>query len=249
MKIILTAIEYEILKYIQQRGIIKTDLRERSTGTHEGVHVESFDIISKLGIQEHEVIKILHSLKDNGILHFKSDVHRFDPSEYFYIWKIASNININDFVTYSNIINYNIENSIILKVLDILKQDKHLSILHWKDFEKLICNLLTAENWQVQHIGKPHDNGVDIEAKFSDDTLGEIISLWQAKKYKSTHKVEVHHARELSGVADRYRATKAFLVTTSQLTRDAKSWIQDDKYRLGYKEHTDIVKWINRVKP
>lgn len=74
--------------------------------------------------------------------------------------------------------------------------------------------------------------------------LGVLRSVWQAKKYKESNKVKLHEVRELSAIRDDVRATKAFIVTTSSLTRDAIAWVKRDLYRLGYKEHNQIQAWL-----
>jgi hypothetical protein len=37
------------------------------------------------------------------------------------------------------------------------------------------------------------------------------------------------------------------MVTTSRLTRDAIEWVKRDIYRLGYKEHDHVKRWIEDV--
>jgi hypothetical protein len=56
---------------------------------------------------------------------------------------------------------------------------------------------------------------VDLEA------LGEIRSVWQAKKYRPTSKVKLSELRELSAVREAEKATKGVMGTTSRLSRDA----------------------------
>jgi restriction system protein len=81
----------------------------------------------------------------------------------------------------------------------------------------------------------------------TDKDVGEIRSVWQAKKYGITNKVALSEVRELSAVREDQRATKAVIVTTSHLTRGAVEWVQRDLYRLSYKEREQMERWVKGV--
>lgn len=106
---------------------------------------------------------------------------------------------------------------------------------------------MEAEGWRVKVTQASRDGGIDVVATKSDETLGEIRSVWQAKKYRPTNKVKLSEVRELSAVCEAERATKGVMVTTSRLTRDAIEWVKRDIYRLGYKEHDHVKRWIEGV--
>lgn len=136
--------------------------------------------------------------------------------------------------------------SYILLALELLRDGKSLSELHWRDFEKLIGDLLESDGWTVFVTQKTRDGGIDIVATKSDPAIGPIKSIWQAKRYGPTNKVTLKEVRELSGVLAMERATKAVVVTTNCLTRDAINWVQRDLYRLDYKDKEDLENWLNR---
>lgn len=125
----------------------------------------------------------------------------------------------------------------LLLARDLLHEGKLLSEMKWRDFEELIGALLESEGWKVKVTQASRDGGIDVVASKSDETLGEIRSVWQAKKYYSTNKVKLNEVRELSAIREEEKATKGIIVTTSQLTRDAIQWVRRDIYRLSYKEH------------
>lgn len=132
----------------------------------------------------------------------------------------------------------------ILLAIDLLRQGKLLSELAWRDFEKLIGDLLESEGWQVQVTKATRDGGLDVVTMRNDPAIGEIKAVWQAKKYGLSNKVRLNEVRELSAIRDDVKATKAMIVTTSHLTRDAIGWVKRDVYRLGYKEKEDLEKWL-----
>lgn len=130
---------------------------------------------------------------------------------------------------------------------DLLKSGRLLSEMHWRAFEELIGALLEIDGWSVNVTRGVKDGGIDIIAVRSDQVLGTVRSLWQAKKYGPSKKVRFHEVRELAAVRDSEKATKALVVTTSRLTRDALEWIKRDVYRLGYQQQGDIEAWVRRA--
>ncbi len=137
--------------------------------------------------------------------------------------------------------------SCLLLAADLLREGRLLSELKPRDFEELIGNLLEVEGWKVKVTQASRDGGIDVVATKVDETLGEIRSVWQAKKYRPTNKVKLSEVRELSAVREAEKATKGVMVTTSRLTRDAIEWVKRDVYRLSYKEHDHIKRWIENI--
>lgn len=129
---------------------------------------------------------------------------------------------------------------------ELLRQGRLLSEMPWRSFEELIGALLEVEGWEVTVTRPTRDGGVDVIATRTDATLGQLRSVWQAKRYGPRNKVKLREVRELAAIRDDHKASKALIVTTSWLTRDAIEWVQRDAYRFGYKEHSDLEKWIRR---
>jgi restriction system protein len=135
----------------------------------------------------------------------------------------------------------------LLLAAELLHQGKLLSEMHWRDFEKLIAVLLENDGWEVQLTKASRDGGIDVVATRSDPTVGEIRSVWQAKKLGLTSKVTLRDVRELSAVREAESATKGLIVTTSHLTRNAIEWVRRDIYRLGYKDKEGVECWVRAV--
>ena len=134
--------------------------------------------------------------------------------------------------------------SALIIAADLLKQGKLLSELHWRDFEKLIAQLLEKSGWAIELTQGSKDGGIDVVATMEDPEVGLIKSLWQAKKFHPSNKVQINVVRELSAIRENRKATKGMIVTTSSLTKGALSWIRQDEFRLGYKDKNDIEKWV-----
>jgi len=134
--------------------------------------------------------------------------------------------------------------SYLLIAQNILREGRHLSEMNWRDFENLIGILLENNGWEVEVTQGTKDGGIDVIAKKEDSILGDIKTIWQAKKYRSNNFVTLSSVRELSAVREVANATKGIMVTTSRLTKGAIEWVQRDLYRLEYKEKKQIEEWI-----
>lgn len=134
--------------------------------------------------------------------------------------------------------------SSLLVAADLLSRGRLLSDLHWREFEELIGNLLERDGWKVEVTQGTRDGGIDVIASRSDPILGPVKSIWQAKKYAPNRRVRLSEVRELAGILEREHATKALIVTTSHLSRDALAWIRRDVFRLGLKEQEDVERWV-----
>lgn len=137
--------------------------------------------------------------------------------------------------------------SCLLVANQLLREGKLLSEMGWRQFEELIGVLLESEGWKVEVTRQTRDGGIDVIAFKEDGTIGPIKAIWQAKKYGPKNSVKLSDVRELSAIRDESKATKALIVTTSRLTRDAIEWIKKDLYRLDFKDHQNLEKWINGI--
>jgi len=126
----------------------------------------------------------------------------------------------------------------------LLREGRLLSEMGWRQFERLIAELLETHGWIVTLMQGSKDGGIDILAEHTDPVLGALKAIWQAKKYATNRKVQLRHLRELSAVVERGRVTKGVIVTTSTLTRGAIEWVQRDTYRLEAKDGQYVERWI-----
>jgi hypothetical protein len=134
----------------------------------------------------------------------------------------------------------------LLLAYNLLTKGKNLSELHWREFEKLIGELLEDNGWKVEVMRGTKDGGVDIVSTMQDPILGSLKALWQAKKYQHNNKVGLASLREFSGILERERATKGIVVTTSTFTKGAIQWVQKDIYRLTAMDGKAINEWVRK---
>ncbi|WOI46483.1 restriction endonuclease [Acidovorax sp. BLS4] len=129
----------------------------------------------------------------------------------------------------------------------LLLRPGSLDELHWRQFEKLIAELLEADGYTVELMQGTKDGGVDVVAVKDHGPLGPFKTLWQAKKKNPGNKVGLSVVRELADTRNEFGASKAFIVTSTYLTRGAIQRIQRDCYQLGKLDRDDLNKWISQV--
>jgi hypothetical protein len=136
--------------------------------------------------------------------------------------------------------------SALLVARELIEEGRLLSEMDWREFEKLIAELLERDGWDIQLLRGTKDGGIDVISSRTDPTIGPLKAVWQAKRYGEGRKVQLAHARELSGVVHREAATKGVLVTTTSLTRGALDWIKQDEFRLSARDGDEVRRWIQR---
>jgi restriction system protein len=129
---------------------------------------------------------------------------------------------------------------------ELIEEGRLLSEMEWRDFEKLIAELLERDGWKIKLMRGTKDGGIDVISSRDDAAVGPLKAIWQAKRYGEGHKVQLAHARELSGVVERERASKGVLVTTTSLTKGAVKWIKQDEFRLDAKDGEAVKRWIEK---
>jgi hypothetical protein len=130
----------------------------------------------------------------------------------------------------------------------LVERGKMLSAMGWRQFEELVGVLLERDGWTVEVTQPSKDGGIDVIGTRVDTSLGIIRSIWQAKKYSQRNRVRLSEVRELSAIREDAKASKALVVTTSKLTRDAIAWVRRDQFRMGYMEHDALTDWIRRAR-
>lgn len=126
----------------------------------------------------------------------------------------------------------------------LLREGRLLSEMSWREFERLIGELLESQGWTVTVMRGTKDGGIDVLSEKNDQDLGDVRAIWQAKKYGPDRKVTLNHLRELSAVVERDRATKGILITTSSFTGGAIEWVRSDRYRLDAKDGGYVEQWV-----
>jgi hypothetical protein len=115
------------------------------------------------------------------------------------------------------------------------------------EFERLVAELMRRDGYSdVTLTSQTRDGGFDMFA-VTDTALGRHMYLVECKHYKRENPVGVSLVRNLYGVMEAERATKALLVTTSYFTKGAIGFQERAPHRLALTDYENLVDWLRRV--
>ena len=117
--------------------------------------------------------------------------------------------------------------------------------LPWREFEKLIATLLERDGYIVNLMRGTKDGGVDVVATKNMGAAGYFKSVWQAKRHRIDRRIGINVLRELADTRLEHGASKALIVTTSYLTKDALTRVERDRYLLGKVDRDDLASWVS----
>ena len=74
--------------------------------------------------------------------------------------------------------------------------------------------------------------------------VGTFLTLIECKRYGPKRPVSVDVVRGLYGVTESKGATSGLIVTTSSFTKDAKSFQDQNKYRIQLADQAELQAWL-----
>jgi hypothetical protein len=127
-------------------------------------------------------------------------------------------------------------------VLRAISEDPRLlQQVSWREFERIMADLLARLGFQIELQQGTKDGGIDILA-LRGGPFGDHRYLIQAKRW--TNKVGVEPVRQLLFLQGHYRATKGCLATTSTFTRGALELAAEYRWQLDLKDLRGIQAWV-----
>lgn len=112
-----------------------------------------------------------------------------------------------------------------------------------RKFEELVAAIFRAKGYTVELTPATRDGGFDMRA-FHRNDVGIFLTLIECKRYGPKRPVSVEVVRGLYGVTVNEKATTGLIVTTSSFTRDAKSFQDQNKYRIQLADQADLKTWL-----
>lgn len=112
-----------------------------------------------------------------------------------------------------------------------------LQDLHWRQFEEVLDSVFRNQGFRTELGPGGDDGGIDIRL-YQSESIPEIVTLVQAKKYKGPIKLEPVAA--LAGIAQMERAQRALFVTSSRYQPKARDFALNTHGRLDM-PHVDIA--------
>ena len=127
-------------------------------------------------------------------------------------------------------------------ILRVISTDPHLlQQVSWREFERIMADLLARLGFEIELQQGTKDGGIDILA-LRGGPFGAHRYLIQAKRW--TNKVGVEPVRQLLFLQGHYRATKGCLATTSTFTRGALELAAEYRWQLDLKDLRGIQAWV-----
>lgn len=149
----------------------------------------------------------------------------------------------NDNVSPVNIEIYNLERKIVEQ---LVKRPDDLYKLASRQFEELVCALLSDMGYEVKLTPETRDGGRDIIA-VARTSIGELLTIVECKRYRAENPVSVSEIRSfLFTVRESDRASCGMFATTSYFSRDAANLAADYFYQLKLKDVQDIRTWLQQ---
>lgn len=126
------------------------------------------------------------------------------------------------------------------------KYPNELKTMNRRLFEEFIAELFDGFGFDIELTKRTRDNGRDIIAIKNVET--EIKYLIECKRPDPGNPIRIRPVRELFGVKQDEKATKAILATTSYFTKDAILFSERNKWELELKDFSGVVKWIEEYR-
>jgi len=131
-------------------------------------------------------------------------------------------------------------------ITEVYRNNQKLFTVDPRDFEEMIAELLRFQQFEVELTKRTKDGGVDIIAVKS---AGEfpVRFMVECKRFAKNRKISVDIVRSFRDVVRTHGANMGIIVTSSYFSVDAK---KDSKrfspYLLDFKDHDDVIRWVNQ---
>jgi Restriction endonuclease len=89
-----------------------------------------------------------------------------------------------------------------------------------------------------------NDGGVDLTL-YTNDIVGESVTLVQAKRYNSRNPIELQAVQALTAVVDDQKANRGLLVTTSRYLPCAKNFAARHNSRIQLASSREVAEWCD----
>lgn len=131
-------------------------------------------------------------------------------------------------------------------ISEIYHNNQKLFTLKPTDFEDMIAELLKFQQFEVEMTKRTRDGGYDLIAI---KNVGEfpVRFLVECKRNAKSRKIGVGIVRGFRDVINTNGANKGIIITSSYFSTDAKKdRLQNKPYLLDFRDHDDVIKWVNQ---
>lgn len=128
----------------------------------------------------------------------------------------------------------------------LAREPDRLWDLSSRSFEVLMAEVFSRFGWAVELTAPSRDGGKDLIAVSSMDGIS-LRLLVECKRFSRERAVGIGLVRELFGVKQLERATKAVLATTSYFSREAREMERQLVHELELKDYRAVLQWIQKA--
>jgi hypothetical protein len=121
-----------------------------------------------------------------------------------------------------------------------------LNRLDWRKFEYLLDAIFRNQGYRTELGPGRGDSGVDIRLA-QKDSVGEVITLVQAKRYAPEHPIKLEAVAALYGVVEDQQANRGLFVTTSRYLPSSVQFAAKHAHRLVLAAPEDIARWCRDI--
>ncbi len=114
--------------------------------------------------------------------------------------------------------------------------------LTWREFEILVYEVLRNQGFSVELGPGSNDGGIDITV-FARDSLGDILTAVQIKRYRSDRKIDLQAVQALHGAVCAHRMNRGMFVTTSSYLPSASKFAARENVTMDLYVSDDVAKW------
>jgi HJR/Mrr/RecB family endonuclease len=114
--------------------------------------------------------------------------------------------------------------------------------LSWRKFEEVLEAVFRNQGFRTEIGPGSDDGGVDLRL-LRKDSIGEVVTLVQAKRYAPNRPISLEAVSALYGVVESENANRGLFVTTSRYLPSAERFAQTTRSRLVLATADDVARW------
>ena len=126
------------------------------------------------------------------------------------------------------------------------RKPDQLTRLHWRDFEKLVAELMEAQGFRVELGPGQGDGGVDIRL-VQRDPIGDILTLVQVRKNAPHRPIGLEAVQALYGAERAEDADSSMFVTTSRYLPVAQEFAGRQNVEMELNVGEDVRRWCEEA--
>jgi hypothetical protein len=115
-----------------------------------------------------------------------------------------------------------------------------------RKFEKLLDYIFRNQGFITELGPGSGDGGVDLRL-IQKDSVGQILTLVQAKRYQKKYPIKLEAVQALSAIVEHEKANRGLFVTTSRYLPGVEKWVSEQPTRIILANSEDVANWCKSI--